>query len=184
MTAATGLMPVGRRQPHIAGSQIFVASVGVVLSLAVALGVGPSSLDGEARRTLAITVLGLGMWGAFPQRAFWPSVLVIALVLVSRTIASPATIAGQVIQLYGTSGFGRRSPGSCWRTPWRSAAWDGGWRSPSFDGMGRRPSLAVLAVGIASLLIAPLSPSTTAKAFLLLPICVGLVEAYGAKRGS
>jgi sodium-dependent dicarboxylate transporter 2/3/5 len=184
MTAATGLMAVGRRQPQIAGSQILVASVGVVLSLAVALGGGPSSLDGEGRRTLAITVLGLGLWGAFPQRAFWPSVLVIGLVLVSRTIASPSTLAGQVIQLYGTSGVWTPLTGFLLA---HAVAVSGLGRRVAFAvvrRIGRRPSLVVLAVGIASLLIAPLSPSTTAKAFLLLPICVGLVEAYGAKPGS
>lgn len=104
MTTAARSGSVGRRRPHIATGQILVASFGVALALAVALGGGPSTLDDEARRTLSITVLGLGLWGAFPQRAFWPSILVIGLVLVSRTIASPSSLAGQVVQLYGTSG--------------------------------------------------------------------------------
>jgi sodium-dependent dicarboxylate transporter 2/3/5 len=184
MTAATGLMPVGRMRSRIAASQVLVASVGAALALAVALGGGPSSLDGEARRTLAITVLGLGLWGAFPQRAFWPSVLVIGLVLVSRTIASPSAVAGQLIQVYGTSGVWTPLTGFILA---HAVAVSGLGRRVAFAvvaRIGRRPSLVVLAVGIASLLIAPLSPSTTAKAFLLLPICVGLVEAYGARRGS
>jgi solute carrier family 13 (sodium-dependent dicarboxylate transporter), member 2/3/5 len=184
MTAATGLMPVGRRQPHIAAGQFLVASIGAALALAVALGSGPSNVDAEARRTLAITVLGLGLWGAFPQRAFWPSILVIGLVLVSRTIASPSNLVGQVIQLYGTSGVWTPLTGFVLA---HAVAVSGLGRRVAFAvvrRVGRRPSLIVLAVGIASLLIAPLSPSTTAKAFLLLPICVGLVEAYGAKPGS
>ncbi len=59
MTGATALMPVGRRRPS--GTEIIVASLGIALSLAAALGGGPSSLDGEARQTLSITVLGLAL---------------------------------------------------------------------------------------------------------------------------
>jgi sodium-dependent dicarboxylate transporter 2/3/5 len=184
MTGATALMPVGRRQPRVAGTQILVASLGVALSLAVALGGGPSSLDWEARQTLAITVLGLALWGAFPQRAFWPSVLVIGLVLVSRTMASPSTVAGQVIGLYGTSGVWTPLTGFLLA---HAVALSGLGRRLAFGvvrRIGRRPSLVLLSIGLVSVLIAPLSPSTTAKAFLLLPICVGLAEAYGVKPGS
>jgi sodium-dependent dicarboxylate transporter 2/3/5 len=184
MTGATALLPVGRRQPRVAGTQILVASLGVVLSVAVVLGGGPSSVDGDARQTLAITVLGLALWGAFPQRAFWPSVLVIGLVLVSRTMASPSTVAGQVIGLYGTSGVWTPLTGFVLA---HAVAVSGLGRRLAFAvvrRVGHRPSRVLLAVGIVSVLIAPLSPSTTAKAFLLLPICVGLVEAYGAKPGS
>lgn len=184
MTTATGLGSVGRRHPQIATSQILVASLGAALALAVALGGGPSSLDEEARRTLAITVLGLGLWGAFPQQAFWPSILVIGLVLVSRTMASPSTLVGQVVQLYGTSGVWTPLTGFLLA---HAVTVSGLGRRVAYAvvrRIGRRPSLVLLAVGIASLMIAPLSPSTTAKAFLLLPICVGLAEAFGAKPGS
>ena len=184
MTAATRLMPVGRRHPRIAAGQILVAAFGVALSLAVALGSWPSTLDGEARRILAITVLGLGLWGAFPQRAFWPSVLVIGLVLASRTISAPSALASQVVQLYGSSGVWTPLTGFVLA---HAVAVSGLGRRVAFAvvrRIGRRPSLVVLAVGIASILVAPLTPSTTAKAFLLLPVCVGLAEAYGAKPGS
>jgi sodium-dependent dicarboxylate transporter 2/3/5 len=184
MTAATALIPVGRRQPHSGSSQILVASLGAALAVGVALGAGPSTLDGEARRTLAITLLGLGLWGAFPQRAFWSSILVIGLVLVSRTMASPSALASQVIGLYGTSGVWTPLTGFMLA---HAVAVSGLGRRVAFGvvrRIGRRPSFVVLAVGIVSVLIAPLSPSTTAKAFLLLPICVGLVEASGATPGS
>ena len=184
MTTAARSGSVGRRRPHIATSQILVASFGVALALAVALGGGPSTLDDEARRTLSITVLGLGLWGAFPQRAFWPSILVIGLVLVSRTIASPSSLAGQVVQLYGTSGVWTPLTGFLLA---HAVTVSGLGRRLAYGvvrRIGRRPSLVLLAVGIVSLLIAPLSPSTTAKAFLLLPICVGLAEAFEAKPGS
>jgi anion transporter len=41
----------------------------------------------------------------------------------------------------------------------------------------------ILAVAVASLAISPLSPSTTAKAFIILPICIGLIEAFGVEKG-
>jgi anion transporter len=49
--------------------------------------------------------------------------------------------------------------------------------------MGCKPRNIILAIAIASLAIAPLSPSTTAKAFIILPICIGLVEAFGVEKG-
>lgn len=174
----------GRPQVHLASGQVLVASLGTVLSVALALGFGPSGLDDEARRTLAISVLGLGLWGAFPQQAFWPSVLVICLVLISRTIASPSTVPGQVIQLYGTSGVWTPLTGFLLAHAVTVSGLGRRLAIGLVGRVGRRPSLVVLAVAIASILVAPLSPSTTAKAFLLVPICVGLVEAYGAKRGS
>jgi solute carrier family 13 (sodium-dependent dicarboxylate transporter), member 2/3/5 len=184
MTAATGLLPVGRGRPHVAAGQLLVVSLGAALSVWVALGAGPAGIDGEARRTLAITILGLAAWGAFPQQAFWPSVLVIGLLLVSRVVASPSTVADQLLALYGASGVWTPLTGFLLA---HAVAVTGLGRRLAFAvvrRIGRRPSLVVLAVGIVSVLIAPLSPSTTAKAFLLLPICVGLVEASGAKPGS
>jgi sodium-dependent dicarboxylate transporter 2/3/5 len=184
MAATTGLLRAGRPQRHVAGGQIVVASLGAVLALALALGSGLSGLDDEARRTLAITVLGLGLWGAFPERAFWPSVLIVGLVLASRTAAAPSAVADQVIQLYGTSGVWTPLTGFLLA---HAVTVSGLGRRLAFGvvrRVGRRPGLVILAVGIASVLVAPLSPSTTAKAFLLVPICVGLVEAYGAKPGS
>jgi len=43
--------------------------------------------------------------------------------------------------------------------------------------------MIVLSVSLANLAVAPLSPSTTAKAFLLLPICNGLIEAFDVEKG-
>jgi len=41
----------------------------------------------------------------------------------------------------------------------------------------------VLSVALANLAVAPLSPSTTAKSFLLVPICNGLIEAFDIEKG-
>lgn len=45
------------------------------------------------------------------------------------------------------------------------------------------PNSVVLSVAIANLAVAPLSPSTTAKAFLLLPICINLIQAFDVEKG-
>jgi di/tricarboxylate transporter len=184
MAASTGFLPVGRRQAHLPGAHVLVASLGVALSLLVGLGGGPAGLDDEARRTLAITILGLGLWGAFPQHAFWPSVVVIALVVGSSILASPSTVVGRVVQLYGASGVWTPLTGFLFAHAVTVSGLGRRLALAVVRRVGRRPSLVVLAVGIASILVAPLSPSTTAKAFLLVPICVGLVEAYGARPGS
>ncbi len=160
------------------------ATLGVALAIAILLSAGPAGIGDEARRTLAITVLGLGLWGAFPRQAFWPSVLIIGLVLVSRTATEPSAIAGQVVGLYGSSGVWTPLTGFLLAYAVSVTGLGRRFAFGLVQRIGQRPSLVILAVGIASVIIAPLSPSTTAKAFLLVPICVGLVDARGARPGS
>jgi anion transporter len=49
--------------------------------------------------------------------------------------------------------------------------------------MGCKPRSILLAVVVANFALAPLSPSTTAKAFLLLPIIIGLADAFRLEKG-
>lgn len=140
MAASSSFLPVGRRQAHLSGAQILIA----------------------------ITVLGLGLWGAFTQYAFWPSVVVIALVLGSSILASPSTVVGRVVQLYGASGVWTPLTGFLLAHAVTVSGLGRRLALAVVRRVGRRPSLVVLAVGIATILVAPLSPSTTAKAFLLL----------------
>jgi di/tricarboxylate transporter len=88
--------------PSAATLAVVVTAAG--LAILIAVGPSPVVMDDEARRVLAIVVLGLGLWGAFQRHAFWPSVLMVGLLFASRVAAAPADVPGELIALYGGSG--------------------------------------------------------------------------------
>ena len=163
-----------------------LAVVVTAAALAILIAVGPSPvvMDDEARRVLAIVVLGLGLWGAFPRHAFWPSVLVVGLLFASRVAAAPADVPGELIALYGGSGVWTPLSGFLLAHAVAVSGLGERLARSVVRRIGRRPSLVVLAVGMASIIVAPLSPSTTAKAFMLVPVCVALADAFGVRPGS
>jgi sodium-dependent dicarboxylate transporter 2/3/5 len=48
----------------------------------------------------------------------------------------------------------------------------------------KKPRYLLLSIAMANLFISSFSPSTTAKAFIMLPICIGFIEALNLKKGS
>jgi anion transporter len=182
MTGQTVRAGFGHPPFHV--GPVIVASVATLVAAGVALGIVPSATSGEARPVLAITILGLGLWGAFPRHMFWPSVLVAGLLLVSRAAVAPAELPGQVVALYGGSGVWTPLTGFLLAHALTVSGLGGRLARGMVRRIGRKPSLVVLAVGIASLVVAPLSPSTTAKAFMLVPVCVGLAAAFQARPGT
>jgi di/tricarboxylate transporter len=144
-----------------------VAAAAALVAGAVAIGLVLPALEDQTRRTLAITILALGLWGAYPQHAFRPSISVMALLVASQALAAPQDVGSRVLGLYGASGVWTPLTGFVLA---HAIAETGLARRIAVGvvrRLGRRPSLVVLAVGVVSVLVAPLSPSTTAKALML-----------------
>ena len=134
-------------------------------------------------RVLGVVFLALVIWSFYPDRHFESSVLVIILLATFQASLDWTGFIDSLFSTYGGSGLwiiisgfvlakGMESSGLARRI----ALWIA-------TSLGGDPNRVVLSVAIANLAVAPLSPSTTAKAFLLLPICTALVEAFGVEKG-
>ena len=134
-------------------------------------------------RVLGVVFLALVIWSLYPERHFESSVLVIILLATFQASLDWSVFIDTLFSTYGGSGLwiiisgfvlakGMESSGLARRI----ALWIA-------TSLGGDPNRVVLSVAIANLAVAPLSPSTTAKAFLLLPICTALVEAFGVEKG-
>ena len=155
-----------------------VATAASVLALAYLFAGG--MIEG---RILGVIAFALVVWSLYPSRHLETSLIVIALIAISEaSLNIPEFIRG-LFSAYGGSGFwiiisgfilakGMEVSGLGRRIAYAIAT-----------SMGYKPRNVVVAVALASMLISPLSPSTTAKAFLVLPVCVGLVEAFGVEKG-
>jgi len=134
-------------------------------------------------RILGVVLLALVVWSLYPVRHLESSILVIALLSFFQVSLSPEEFIGSLLSTYGGSGLWIIVSGFILAKAMevsglgrRIALWIA-------TSLGGRPDSIVLSVAVANLAVAPLSPSTTAKAFLLLPICTGLVEAFGVEKG-
>ncbi len=132
---------------------------------------------------LGVLFLALIVWSLYPGRHLESSIFVVALLSLFQVNLSPEEFVSSLFSTYGGSGLwiilsgfvlakGMESSG----LGRRIALWIA-------TSIGGSPDRVVLSVALANLAVAPLSPSTTAKAFLLLPICTGLVEAFEVERG-
>ena len=134
-------------------------------------------------RVLGIVFLSLVLWSLFPRSHFLSAILVIITLSFYESSIGINQFVNSMFRTYGGSGFwiiisgfilseGLEVSGLARRL----ALW-------IVSGMRSDPSGIVASVALASLAISPLSPSTTAKAFLILPICVNLVEAFKVDKG-
>jgi len=135
-------------------------------------------------RILGVVLLALVLWSLYPDRHLEAGLAVIGLTAFFEASLNLGEFFTRLIATYGGSGFwiilsgfvlakGMEASGLGRRVAIRIST-----------SMGCNPRNIILAVAIASLAVAPLSPSTTAKAFLILPVCTGLIEAFGAGKGS
>jgi sodium-dependent dicarboxylate transporter 2/3/5 len=134
-------------------------------------------------RVLGVVFLALVAWSLYPERHLESSILVIVLLSFFQVSLSPEEFIGSILSTYGGSGLWIIISGFILAKAMeesglgrRIALWIA-------TSLGGKPERIVLSVAVANLAVAPLSPSTTAKAFLLLPICTGLVEAFGVEKG-
>ncbi len=134
-------------------------------------------------KILGVVILALVLWSLYPKRHLISSLFVIALLSLFEVSISPQEFIDSLLSTYGGSGLwiiisgfilseGMESSGLAKRI----ALW-------IVTSLGADPIKIILSVAVASLAISPLSPSTTAKAFLMLPICNGLIHAFGVKKG-
>jgi len=134
-------------------------------------------------KILGVVILALVLWSIYPKRHLISSLFVIALLSIFEVSISPQEFIDSLLSTYGGSGLwiiisgfilseGMESSGLAKRI----ALW-------IVTGLGADPNKIILSVAIASFAISPLSPSTTAKAFLMLPICNGLIRAFDVKKG-
>ena len=134
-------------------------------------------------RILGVVFLALVLWSLYPDRHLESSILIMSLLSIFQASLSLEEFVGSLFSTYGgsglwiiVSGFVLARAMEASGLARRTALW-------MATSLGMRPESIVLAVALANLAIAPLSPSTTAKAFLLLPICVALVEAFEVEKG-
>ncbi len=132
---------------------------------------------------LGVVLLALVVWSLYPGKHLESSILVIVLLSFFQVSLSPEEFIRSLLSTYGGSGLWIIVSGFVLSKAMevsglgrRIALW-------MVTSLGGKPGSIVLSVAVANLTVAPLSPSTTAKAFLLLPICTGLVEAFGVEKG-
>lgn len=139
-----------------------------------------SEIEGQI---LGVVLLALVLWSLYPRHHFISSLFIISLLSLFQASISPREFIRSLFSTYGGSGLwiiisgfilseGMDESGLARRI----ALW-------IITGLGGDPNKVVLSVAIASLAVAPLSPSTTAKAFLILPICIGLIQAFDVEKG-
>lgn len=158
------------------------AKIGVtLLTVLVFLWVSVTSqIQGQI---MGVVFLALVVWSLYPERHLESSILIIALLSFFQASLDVGEFIGSLFSTYGGSGLWIIVSGFVLAKAMemsglgrRIALWIA-------TSLGGRPGGIVLSVAVANLAVAPLSPSTTAKAFLLLPICLGLVEAFEVEKG-
>jgi len=139
-----------------------------------------SQIEGQI---LGVVFLALVIWSLYPERHLESSILIIILLSFFQVFLSPGEFIDSLFSTYGgsglwiiVSGFVLAKALEASGLGRRIALWIA-------TSLGAEPGRIILSVAIANLVLAPLSPSTTAKAFLLHPICVGLVEAFDVEKG-
>ncbi|UCH57012.1 MAG: DASS family sodium-coupled anion symporter [Candidatus Bathyarchaeota archaeon] len=165
----------GKGRENVAKIAVSLLTIGVFLWFSYT-----SRIQGQI---LGVVLFALVIWSLYPGRHLESSILVILVLTLFQASLSPQEFLDSLFSTYGgsglwiivsgfvlakameTSGLGRRI-----------ALW-------MATSLGGNPDNIVLSVAVANLAVAPLSPSTTAKAFLLHPICAGLVEAFNVEKG-
>ncbi len=155
----------------------------VILILTLIISLLITATSSITAQILGITFLALVLWSLYPKQHFLSSIIIVALLSVFQAALSISEFMNSLFASYGGSGLWIIISGFILAEAMRTS------------GLARRIALwitaslsanantIVFSVAIVSLAVAPLSPSTTAKAFLLLPICNSLVEALSVEKG-
>jgi anion transporter len=133
---------------------------------------------------LGVVILALVLWSLFPNRFIISSVIIILILVLLQTSVGVDHLVSSVLSTYGTSGLWIIVSGFILATAMDISGLAKRLALSVVSSLGANPRYVILSVALVNLLIAPLSPSTTAKAFLMLPICIGLIQAFNAKKGS
>jgi anion transporter len=132
---------------------------------------------------LGVVLLALVVWSLYPNRHLESSILIIALIGVFEASLNINEFVFGLFSTYGGSGLWIILSGFVLAKGMEVSGLGKRIALVIATSMGCKPRKIILAVALASLAISPLGPSTTAKAFILLPICVGLIDAFGVEKG-
>ncbi len=132
---------------------------------------------------LGVVFLALVLWSLYPKRHLESSLLVIVLIAVFEVSLNVGDFITSLFNTYGSSGLWIILSGFVLAKGMEVSGLGKRIALMIMTSMGCKPRNIILAIAVASLAIAPLSPSTTAKAFIILPICIGLVESFGVEKG-
>jgi sodium-dependent dicarboxylate transporter 2/3/5 len=134
-------------------------------------------------RILGVVFLALVVWSLYPKRHLETSIVIIALIAVFEASLDIQEFITGLFSAYGGSGLWIILSGFVLAKGMDVSGLGKRIALGIATSMGCKPRNIILAVAVASMAISPLSPSTTAKAFIILPICVGLIEAFGVEKG-
>ena len=158
-----------------------VKLVASALTLIVFLWVAvTSSITG---RILGVVLLALVFWSLYPQHYLISSILIVALLSLFEVSLSPQEFIASLFSTYGGSGLWIIISGFILAEAMKTSGLARRIALWIVSALGGDPNMVNLSVALANLAVAPLSPSTTAKAFLLLPVCNGLIEAFDVEKG-
>jgi len=132
---------------------------------------------------LGVVFLALVVWSLYPKRHVESSILVLVLLSFFQASIGLEEFISSILSTYGGSGFWIIVSGFILAKATETSGLGRRIALGITTSLGGKPGSIILSVAVASLAVAPLSPSTTAKAFLLLPICTGLVEAFNVEKG-
>jgi len=133
---------------------------------------------------LGVMLLALILWSLFPDKFIISSIVVIIVLVVLQTSVSIEQLVSSVISTYGAGSLLIIISGFIFAAAMDVSGLAKRLALKVVSAVGANPRYILLSVALANLLIAPLSPSTTAKAVIMLPICIGLIQAFNAKKGS
>lgn len=133
---------------------------------------------------LGVMLLALILWSLFPKRFIISSVIIVLILMIFQSSVSIENLISSILSTYGTSNLFIIIAGFI-----LAAAMDvtGLAKRVALKAIllfGEKPRYILLSIALVNLLIAPLSPSTTTKAFIMLPICIGFIQALNVKKGS
>ena len=134
-------------------------------------------------RILGVVFLALVLWSLYPQRHFETSLVIIAFLGLFEASLNVQEFIENIFITYGGSGLWIILSGFVLAKGIEVSGLGKRLALQIATSLGCKPKNILIAISIATLVISPLSPSTTAKAFLLLPICIGLIDAFGIKKG-
>jgi anion transporter len=158
-------------------AKLVVSALTLIVFLWVAV---TSSITG---RVLGVVLLALVFWSLYPQHYLVSSLAVIGMLSLFEASLSPQEFVDSLFSTYGGSGLWIIIAGFILAEAMRTSGLAQRIALWIVSALGGDPNMVVLSVALANLAVAPLSPSTTAKAFLLLPICKGLIDAFDVEKG-
>ena len=141
------------------------------------------ALGGIESQILGVVFLALVAWSLYPKRHLESSIVIIALIAFFEASLNIQEFINGLLGTYGGSGLWIILAGFVLAKGMEVSGLGKRVALLIATSMGCKPENIVLAVAVASMAISPLSPSTTAKAFIILPICIGLIEAFGVEKG-